>query len=195
MEYLLDDYVKSIISALTISGQVDNTVFIFAGDHGSPPIDGFMPENITDLIPGYSRNYPFRGGKAGQWEGGVRCPAFIWSPLLPQEMIGKTVTDITSVMDWLPTMATWAGVSVDSLPNSVDGIDLTDKLFNGGENELRSLLVNINPLCEDYIEERLEHGEDADPQTALRYQAEGVDVKITIDCMLEDGTKIGNISF
>jgi len=84
---------------------------------------------------------------------------------------------------------------VDSLPNSVDGIDLTDKLFNGGENELRSLLVNINPLCEDYIEERLEHGEDADPQTALRYQAEGVDVKITIDCMLEDGTKIGNISF
>lgn len=92
-------------------------------------------------------------------------------------------------------MATWAGVSVDSLPNSVDGIDLTDKLFNGGQNELRSLLVNINPLCEDYIEERLEHGEDVDPQTALRYQAEGVDVKITIDCMLEDGTKIGNISF
>jgi len=66
MEYLLDDYVKSVISALTISGQLNNTVFIFAGDHGSPAIDGFMPENITELIPGYSRNYPFRGGKAGQ---------------------------------------------------------------------------------------------------------------------------------
>lgn len=194
MEYLLDDYVASVINAVKISGQLNNTIFIFAGDHGSPSIDNFMPNNITAFIPNYSRNYPFRGGKDSQYEGGVRCPAFVWSPLLPDEIRGKTLPDITSVLDWLPTIATWAGLSSSSLPNIVDGIDLTDRLFNEGDLTQRNLLININTLCQDDATHRMMLGESLDPHAALRYQNGTIDVKLAVGCMLSNGTMMGNIS-
>jgi len=185
MEYLLNDYIKSVIDALRISGQVNRTIFIFIGDHGSPAIGDFMPANITTQIPNYSRNYPFRGGKGIEYEGGVRCPAFIWSPLLPENMRGQILPDIISVMDWFPTIATWVKSRSNNFPAIIDGIDLTDRLFNGAKMKQRTILINLNTDCQEY---------GYVPLTALRYQIGSIDVKLVIDCMDADGNTEGNIS-
>jgi len=183
MEYLLDDYIKSVIDALNISGQINHTIFMFIGDHGSPPIEHFMPANITTLIPNYSRNYPFRGGKGGEYEGGVRCPAFIWSPLLPDNIRGQILPDIISVMDWFPTIATWVGLPSNNFTAIIDGIDLTNRLFNGAKMRQRSILINLNAVGQDFV-----------PLTALRYQDGSIDIKLVIDRMFADGNTEGNVS-
>ena len=47
-------------------GMLDNTLVVFASDNGACPTSG-------------GNNYPFRGVKHTQFEGGVRTPAFVHS--------------------------------------------------------------------------------------------------------------------
>lgn len=49
-------------------------------------------------------NLPLRGGKRTLFEGGVRVPAFLHSPLLPRSAVGGTYTNLVHVSDWLPTL-------------------------------------------------------------------------------------------
>ena len=49
----------------------ENSVIIFFGDNGGEP-----------LLGGGGNNWPLRGLKGTVWEGGVRTPALLHSPLL-----------------------------------------------------------------------------------------------------------------
>ncbi|XP_055856437.1 arylsulfatase B [Episyrphus balteatus] len=115
----LDDSIGNITKALDDKGILDNTILIFYADNGAPSL-GFFANTGS--------NYPFRGQKNTPWEGGVRVAGAIWSPLLQNP---KSVFDQHMyVADWLPTLATAAGIEIDPLLE-LDGIDLWDNLVSG----------------------------------------------------------------
>lgn len=45
--------------------------------------------------------------KASLWEGGVRTPAVIWSPLIEQP--SRVSDELMHMSDWLPTLLAAAG--------------------------------------------------------------------------------------
>ena len=65
------------------------------------------------LILNPSSSRPLRHGKGSLFEGGVRVPAFVWSPLLRKR--GRITNQIFSNVDWLPTLYEAAGGDLSDL--------------------------------------------------------------------------------
>ena len=105
----LDRAIERVIGALEAHGMLDGTVVAFAPDNGACPADG-------------GSNWPMRGTKFSNYEGGVRVPAFVWSAKLPLTLRGTTYHGLMHAADWLPTFATLAG-RADLTPRGVDGVD------------------------------------------------------------------------
>eukprot|EP01051_Picozoa_sp_SAG22_P011873 SAG22_NODE_1181_length_5234_cov_12.279455_9_plen_64_part_00 len=51
--------------------------------------------------------WPLKGGKFSDWEGGIRVNAFASGGLLPAAVRGTVVTGLAAGWDWY---ATWAGL-------------------------------------------------------------------------------------
>lgn len=90
----------------------DDTIVIYLSDNG--------PNS-------FRWNGGMRGKKGDTDEGGVRTPFYIqWKDSLPE---GKTITQIASALDILPTLSKLVGVSpITAKP--IDGKDLTPLLFD-----------------------------------------------------------------
>ena len=91
---------------------------------------------------GGANNYPFRGGKLSDWEGGVRANAFVSGGFLPAAARGTKATGILSIADWYATFAALAGVddatddpraAAAGLPG-VDSVDMWPMISSGGAN-------------------------------------------------------------
>lgn len=95
----------------------DNTVLVFMGDNGGP-------------ILGAHSNLPYRGGKLNFFEGGIRPPAFMTSPLLSRAVRGQTYKGISHIVDWYTTFVRLAGIAAEHTPRELDGIDMWDHLQN-----------------------------------------------------------------
>ena len=122
----MDDSVKRLIDALTSKGVINNTIFIFASDNGAAPSElGPAVEAIN-----HGQNWPFRAGKGSCFEGGVRVPAFIWSPLLKRR--GRITEQLFHAVDWLPTLWEAAGGNPAELTNEgLDGVSHWKSLLQG----------------------------------------------------------------
>lgn len=118
----LDSGVKTIIDELDELKQMSNTVVVVASDNGGCPSEG-------------GNNYPLRGTKFTQFQGGVNVPAFIFSPLLSDAAQGSTYTGLFHVTDWLPTLANAAGLSGLTHDMQLDGMDLWSSLNQVGLDE------------------------------------------------------------
>eukprot|EP00299_Pterocystis_sp_00344_P015076 c7511_g1_i1.p1 GENE.c7511_g1_i1~~c7511_g1_i1.p1 ORF type:complete len:367 (+),score=85.78 c7511_g1_i1:40-1140(+) len=115
------------------------------------------------------RNYPFNGNSGTLYEGGVRTPAFIYSPKLSGRR-GLTVTMPTAAVDLLPTFCAWAGASC----SGTDGIDLSSALLKGKEDHSRELLLGLDTSCDQ--------NENNGPTAGLIYN----DYKVMADCLTSD---------
>jgi len=102
----IDDLVGRILAALTESGQAENTVVVFASDHG-------------DML-----------GERGMWykktlfESAIRVPLFAAGPGIAT---GRTDAPV-SLIDLLPTFVEIAGSSADAIPTPLDGRSLAPAL-------------------------------------------------------------------
>ncbi len=115
----IDWSVGQILATLRELKLDENTLVIFTSDNGPA---GRRPAT------------PFRGGKATQWEGGVREPCLMrWPGKIPA---GTTCDRIAGNIDVLPTFAKLVGVE---LPRDrvIDGRDLTPLLFNPQASPVR----------------------------------------------------------
>ena len=74
----VDDVVGALISTLTEAGMMDNSIIVFSSDNGGQP------------SAGGASNLPLRGAKNTWWEGGIRVPSWIYSPLLDSSLAGTT---------------------------------------------------------------------------------------------------------
>lgn len=126
-----DDSFALVIDALKSEGLYGRCVVVVASDNGGSTADG-------------GNNYPLRGGKRTQFEGGVRVPAFVHSPLLPTVARGASLNSLVHVSDWLPTLAFGLQGSSDSAvarSGSFDGVDQWATILFAGS----SLSANIAP--------------------------------------------------
>ena len=84
-------------------GMWDNTLMVVTSDNGGP----------VDPHESAATNYPLRGGKYRDWEGGVRATAFVSGGYIPKERRGKMVRDPIHICDWYATLPALAGILVD----------------------------------------------------------------------------------
>lgn len=135
MAVMLDSFVERVEASLVDQGLMDNTIIVYASDNGGQCEGSQM---------GAGSNYPLRGSKGSLYEGAVRVPAFIYSPLLghSDESVGGNVDGIYHVSDWLPTLMSAVGRN-DLLSSEValDGIDQWDYLVGTVTTAPRSQVV------------------------------------------------------
>lgn len=109
----LDRGVGRVLSALDEEGLAQETLVLFASDNG-----GVEPAS----------NAPWRGAKGSVHEGGIRVPCVLRLP----GVLAAGARDARTVgfEDWLPTLATAAGIELESA-RPLDGIDLWQDLLRG----------------------------------------------------------------
>ncbi|KAH3745729.1 arylsulfatase B [Pelomyxa schiedti] len=141
----MDQAVGNITSALKSTGLWQNSIIIFVADNGGPEGNA-------------ANNYPLRGYKTTNFEGGVRVNAFMAGPgaNISSSLIGKQTNQLFHIVDWLPTLAHAAGATLNP-PNPLDGFDQWDSITTGSAGPRNFIVHNMPPLAKG-----LTHG-------ALRY--------------------------
>ena len=81
----LDDVVGELVDALKKRGMWENTLFASSSDNGGPEYPG-----------GGANNFPLRGSKMTDWQGGIRVNAFVSGGYLPEKMRGQKSEGSTS---------------------------------------------------------------------------------------------------
>lgn len=132
---VLDDSVGVLFQALHQKGMLRDTIILFLSDNGG---------ETRSLLGGYGSNFPLRGNKYTVWEGGLRVPAFIWSPIFKiQEP--RISTQLMSVCDWLPTLYRAAGGDPNDL-GQIDGHNMWEALIHNLPSPRSDLLYNVDPI-------------------------------------------------
>ena len=115
----LDDVVGQVVAALKSRGLWDNLLFVTSTDNGGPVYPG-----------GGANNYPLKGGKMSDWQGGIRGNAFVSGGFLPEAVRGTKTEGYIHLADWYGTFCGLAGVdptdtkaAQHNLP-PVDSIDM-----------------------------------------------------------------------
>ena len=123
----LDDVVGALVSALKARGMWNNLLFVTSSDNGGPI-----------YATGGANNFPLRGGKMTDWQGGIRVNAFVSGGFLPEKMRGQKTEGYIHLADWYGTFCGLAGVNkmderaaAAKLP-AVDSLDMWPLI--SGEN-------------------------------------------------------------
>lgn len=90
-----DDALGNMASTLKAKGMWDNSVLLYCADNGG-----------TDR----GSNWPLRGSKHSNWEGGMRAAAFVSGGLIPPARRGTHSAVVSHIADWYSTICTLAGV-------------------------------------------------------------------------------------
>ncbi len=143
-----DEAVGKVIDKLKEKGLYENTIILFSSDNGG--LIGRKRNKVTN-------NYPFRLGKGGMYEGGVRIPTILYSPF--QKTKGQQIDEPVISNDYYPTLATLAGVSIPEKQKvAMDGYSWLP-LLNGELNLNRDAIFWHYPHY---------HQEGAVPYSAIR---------------------------
>ena len=111
----LDTAVGGIVDALKESEMLEDTLVVWCSDNGGAVRIG-------------ADNSPLRDGKGGVFEGGIRVPAVVWKPGDAEG--GRTVDQMVTAVDWLPTILDAAGVEpADQRP--LDGVNAWPAIARG----------------------------------------------------------------
>jgi len=126
MLHILDSGVGNVTDALKARGMWENTLLVVSSDNGGR-VDGQFGGN----------NYPLRGQKFTDFEGGVRVAAFASGGVIPKARRGQKETGLIHVADWLATFCKLAGCAANdpaaqsSRVPDTDSLDQTETLFSG----------------------------------------------------------------
>jgi arylsulfatase I/J len=99
MVNVLDDMVGEVVAALKARGLWDNLLLVVSSDNGGPEGDGYG-----------ANNYPLRGGKSSNWQGGVRVNAFVTGGYVPPARRGTSEAGLIELSDWYTTFCALAGI-------------------------------------------------------------------------------------
>ena len=115
-----DGQIGQLLKQLDDLGIANNTIVLYTTDNGGElalwPDGGMMP---------------FHGEKGTTWEGGMRIPMMIRWPGVVKP--GTQINDIVSLIDWMPTFATAAGIP-----------DLKEKMKTGFQAGNKTFKVHLD---------------------------------------------------
>ena len=118
----LDWSTGQIVDELDRLGLAEQTLIVWTSDNGAPRRD-----------PPQGSNAPLAGWGYTTREGGMRVPCIaVWPGTIPP---GSTCEELTTMMDWLPTLAALAGAKPDA-QRPIDGHDIRPLLL--GEPQAKS---------------------------------------------------------
>lgn len=107
----MDDAVGVVLAKLHELGLDENTIIVFTSDNGG----------VSSGDAYATSNYPLRGGKGRQWEGGIRVPLFIDFP--GNTLKGDSCVVPVTGADLYPTFLDMAGIPL--MPGQhQDGVSL-----------------------------------------------------------------------
>ena len=136
MVNLLDDNVGRVVAALKAKGIWENLLLVGSSDNGGPEGDGYG-----------ANNFPLRGGKSSNWQGGVRVNAFAAGGAIPPARRGATEAGLIELSDWYATFVALAGgdtadpvAEKAGLP-AVDGLDMWPLLSGANGTSPRQYVV------------------------------------------------------
>lgn len=112
----LDDNIGKVMQALEESGQLSNTLVIFASDNGGDR--GSM-----------ANNGPTRGAKGDMFEGGIHVPCALNMPGVFEG--GRRDNHFVVMMDLMPTICDFVNVPVR---HEIDGISVLDAIKRKKQN-------------------------------------------------------------
>jgi len=92
----MDMMVGELVEELKTRGMYDNTLLVFSSDNGGDDA---------------ANNYPLRGAKFSNWEGGIRVPALVSGGVIPPARRGLKLGGLTAIWDLYATFGEVAGMS------------------------------------------------------------------------------------
>lgn len=96
-----DDALGTLVDSLKSKGMYENTLVVFTSDNGGPVYSGGAAG---------ANNYPLRGGKMSNFEGGIRTPAVVSGGWVDPAVRGTTLDGYVTLWDWYATLSSVAGV-------------------------------------------------------------------------------------
>ena len=97
MTKYLDDFVGELVSKE--KALWDNLLLVISSDNGGPVYNG-----------GGGNNFPMKGGKMSDWQGGIRVNGFVSGGYLPKKMKGQKTDGYIHIADWYATFCYLAGI-------------------------------------------------------------------------------------
>uniref|UniRef100_A0A7S3YS59 Sulfatase N-terminal domain-containing protein n=2 Tax=Lotharella globosa TaxID=91324 RepID=A0A7S3YS59_9EUKA len=133
MVSFLDDAIGNVTKSLKDKGMWEDTVMVLCSDNGGPIYDGGI---------GGANNYPLRGGKVSNFEGGIRVNAFVSGGYLPSHVRGTKYEGLVAGWDWYATFAELGGVdpvdkrAQDAKLPPIDSISMVDVILGRNSEQL-----------------------------------------------------------
>ena len=146
----LDTQIGRVVEALEKKGMRENTLIFFTSDNGGAtnalfatgarsPAEREASGGLALESKPPASNAPFKGGKAGLHEGGVRVPAFFnW----PGRLAPAVVNEPLHHVDIMPTLLALAGGS-GSPDKPFDGKNALATLESGQPSPHEDILINV----------------------------------------------------
>jgi arylsulfatase A-like enzyme len=147
----LDDQIGRIVAELDKKGLRDNTIILFASDNGGATSGLFAQGaksneeraheegGVEQGAKAPASNAPFKGGKGGLHEGGVRVPAFVnW----PAKLKPRVVDAPLHMVDVMPTLLALTGAK-GSPDHPFDGKDMWKTISEGAPSPNEDVLIDV----------------------------------------------------
>jgi arylsulfatase A-like enzyme len=122
----LDWSVGRVLQTLRDEGLSRDTLVVFTSDNGP-----WLIQNQHGGSAGLLRD-----GKGSTWEGGMREPFLVWGP--GRVPAGRTVPDLVSTLDLLPTLVTLAGGRPPA-DREMDGSDVSPLFLGTGPGSRKEM--------------------------------------------------------
>jgi len=125
----VDEAIWNATQVMKERGMWDNTLMVVHADNGGP---------IYFNCGG--NNYPLKGGKMANWEGGIRVNAFVVGGFVPEKVRGTKQEGYITGWDWYTTFAHLAGEDFEDKKAAAAGLPPVDG-------------VNVWPLVSGQVSE------------------------------------------
>ena len=110
----IDDVIGELVDSLTDKGMWSDTLLVLSSDNGGQIFAG--------------NNYPLKGLKGSDWQGGIRVNAFVSGGYLPDDMRGMKTDEYIHLADWYATFSNLAGVDPTDEAAALAGLPEIDSL-------------------------------------------------------------------
>jgi len=114
-----------IVGTLQRRGMWEHTLLVLTSDNGGPVYPSSAPRYPHC---GGANNWPLLGGKANNFEGGVRTAAFASGGFLPHSVRGTKLEGYIHIGDWYATLCDLAGVNPFDARAAKAGLPAVDSI-------------------------------------------------------------------